>query len=144
MNCIHCKALCIKKGIRKQVQQYYCKHCCKYQRKQYKKRRLSEEHILMISTLNNEGAGINSISRILKVSPGTVVNYLRRIARDTKIPVPEERGQVYEVDEMRTFVKQNNSQHLVWIMYAINKATRKVVHFIVGKRNKKNLQSLIR
>ena len=144
MNCIHCKAPCIKKGIRKQVQQYYCKHCGKYQRKQYKKRPLSEEHILMIGNINNEGAGINSISRIVKVSPGPVINYLRKISHDTKISIPDERGQVYEVDEMLTFVKQNNSQHLVWIMYAINKATRKVIHFVVGKRTKKNLQSLIR
>lgn len=98
----------------------------------------------MIGNINNEGAGINSISRIVKVSPGPVINYLRKISHDTKISIPDERGQVYEVDEMLTFVKQNNSQHLVWIMYAINKATRKVIHFVVGKRTKKNLQSLIR
>lgn len=50
----------------------------------------------------------------------------------------------YEVDEMRTFVKRNNARHTVWIMYAINKATRRVIHFIVGRRTKTNLQASIR
>lgn len=67
----------------------------------------------MIEILNNESIGVCGIARTLKASSGTVVNYLGKISSRIVIPIPNERGQIYEVDEMRTFVKQNNARHTV-------------------------------
>jgi IS1 family transposase len=47
----------------------------------------------------------------------------------------------YEVDEMRTYVK--NKSKLVWIVYALEKETRKVMSFNVGARTNNTLSRVI-
>ncbi|MFC3857801.1 IS1 family transposase [Chitinophaga sp. GCM10012297] len=83
------------------------------------------------------------MARVLKFSPGTIINYLRKISANACFSIPDESNQEYEVDEIRTFVRKNNPQYGTWIMYAINRASRKVIHFIVGRRTKNNLRALI-
>lgn len=91
---------CIKKGIRVQVQQYYCKLCRKYQCNQYQRKQVTKTGIEMIGVLNNEVVGINSMARVLKLSPGTIINYLRKISESICFSLPDESGQEYEVDEI--------------------------------------------
>jgi IS1 family transposase/transposase-like protein len=144
MNCNQCDAACIKRGVRKQVQQYYCKTCHKYQRSQYRNKRVTEDNIKMIITLHNEGVGINGIARILHLAASTVNKYLK-VSADSICSAPlNEIRQEYEIDEMRTYVKSKTSDNVTWIMYAINKKTRRIIHFIVGRRTKENIQQLIR
>jgi len=90
-----------------------------------------------IATHIKEGCGIRSIARLLKISAVTVVLRIRKIANSIKIP-PMLQGGIYEVDELRTYVK-NKSQEC-WIMYALDRHTKQVVALNVGRRTKMNLQ----
>lgn len=90
--------------------------------------------------LNNEGVGISGIARITGVSKAHVVNKLRSLSKQCFFPLPSESNQHYEIDELRTFI--GNKRNECWVMYAINRATRRVVHVVVGRRTKENLKRI--
>lgn len=48
---------------------------------------------------------------------------------------------IYEVDEMRSFLKRKDK--LIWIVYAHERATKKVVAFNVGRRTNNTLSKVI-
>lgn len=143
MECIKCGNPCIKRGIRNKIQQYSCRSCKKYQKNNYANRRVTEDDLQMIIKLHNEGMGINSIGRILKLAASTIVKYLKIISEKAPKLEIEEIGQEYEIDEMMTYVNRKDLQSAVWIMYAINRATRKTVYFHVGRRTKETLYEMI-
>lgn len=49
--------------------------------------------------------------------------------------------QEYEVDEMYTYI--GNKESSCYIIYALNKATRKVVDFVLGGRTRENISKII-
>lgn len=51
-------------------------------------------------------------------------------------------GKSYKVDEMRTFI--GKTRVLSWIVYALDRETKAVVSFNVGRRTNKTLKSVIR
>jgi len=94
-----------------------------------------------IVTLTKEGMGIRSTARILKISTTTLLKRIVSIAKSISQPaVPK--GKTYEVDEMRTFLKRKNN--LIWIVYALERESKKVVSFYVGARTKKTLQVVLK
>ena len=48
---------------------------------------------------------------------------------------------VFEVDELWTYLNRKDNEH--WMAYAIDRRTRSVVDFVVGKRAKSTLKELI-
>lgn len=50
-------------------------------------------------------------------------------------------GNSYEVDELRTFIK--NKKQIVWLVYALEKVSKTVVCFNLGKRTNETLNSVI-
>lgn len=93
-----------------------------------------------IVALTKEGCGIRSIARILNISPTTVIKRILNISKSITKPAIL-LGKEYEMDEMITFI--GNKQNRVCIAYAIERKTKTVVDFRVGKRNKKTLQSVV-
>ncbi len=63
------------------------------------------------------------------------------LADTTNMVMTNECGQEYEVDELRTFV--GNKKNECWVMYAINKTTKQVIDFAVGRRTKENIRKVI-
>jgi hypothetical protein len=51
-----------------------------------------------------EGCGIRSIARLLKIAVGTVLKRIKIIADSIKKPAITT-GRVYEVDELKTYIK---------------------------------------
>ena len=102
MKCIYCKKECYKKGKRNGIQRYQCKHCRKYQQKRYMRPIIPEHKYDWLIKLNNEGCGISSISRLLKVTKSSVQRIIIRVASKIQIPVYNESNQTYEIDELRT------------------------------------------
>jgi IS1 family transposase len=51
-------------------------------------------------------------------------------------------GSSSEVYELRTFI--GNKQNQYWVAYALNRATGEVMDFVVGKRSKRTLRTIIR
>jgi len=85
-----------------------------------------------------EGIGIRSTARILRISTTTLLKRIVAIAKNINRPIIS-KGKTYEVDEMRTFVKRKDK--LVWLAYALEKETKNVVSFSVGKRTNRTLHA---
>ena len=146
MKCHHCKEDCLKKGFQSNgIQKYYCKQCKKYQKHQqatYIKKAFHPGINSKIIRLVKESCGILSISRILDVSPTTVISRIKQIAKQINPPVYISIGKEYEVDELKTYIKKKK-QGEYWVGYALQKDTKEVVDFRVGKRTNKTLRPII-
>lgn len=134
--CQYCQSACTKKGWYKTVQKLYCKACHKFQRLTYCYRLTSQTDDNNIVRLNNEGMGISSIGRYLYIAKTTVRRRIMIISKRVQPPVFTETGQVYEIDEIQTFIGRNHPSCYVYITYAINRTTREVIDFVVGQRSK--------
>ncbi len=80
------------------------------------------------------------MSRLLAISPTTVLNRIRRIAEQIK-PPPLAFGKTYEVDELRTFVASKRKG--VWLVCAFCRESGQVVRYNVGPRTNKTLRRVI-
>lgn len=142
MECKYCKKNCIKAGMSKNIQRYYCKECKRYQQYTYNYKGCMPSIEDQIIALNNEGCGVRSIGRILHVSIGKVLSTVKgtyHIQKQQRKLI--EKGREYELDEMKTFIKSKKKKY--WIVYAIDRLTREVIDFTIGKRNKKTLQRIV-
>lgn len=140
-HCRFCKNQCIKKGWQSYRQKLYCKSCRKYQQLTYCEHRVQAEHERMAVLLNNEGCSISSIGRITGFSKTTVCTIIARMGSTRALVSPVETGQDYEIDELKTFVRKKEND--CWIIYSLNKTTKKVVSFFIGKRTKENIGKVI-
>ena len=132
MKCQKCKQNCVKNGKRKGIQRFYCRFCkCSFQSEYVKKSYLTNDN--QIITLVKEGCGIRSISRILKISPTTVINRIKQIARSISKLIHISFGMEYQIDELSTYLGRKKRK--IWITYALRKDTREVVDFTVGTRS---------
>ncbi|SEM89655.1 Transposase and inactivated derivatives, IS1 family [Chryseobacterium taichungense] len=139
-NC--CSKNIVKNGTTKtRKQQYFCKNCHKrfiefYSYKAYEKNINSQ-----IIQLTKEGLGLRSIARVLQISTTTLLK--RMVFISNQISTPEiPFHQSYELDEMRFYIGNKSNQ--MWLAYAINKITKKIVSFHVGKRTNKTLKTIIK
>src|SRR5262245_58418617 len=102
MECLVCKGICVKKGVRNGVQKYRCTICKKHQQSSYTYGKYSAEKEQLIIQLNNEGCGISSIARITKLSKTTIQRKIKIISLNLRFESMEEENQIYELDELRT------------------------------------------
>ncbi len=132
----------IKNGATKtKKQQYICKNCNKrfidfYSYKAYKKNINSK-----IIQLTKEGLGIRRTARVLRISTTTLLRRIIKIAASIDQPQISFH-QSYELDEMRFFIRKKSN--LQWLAYAINKRTKTIAGFYIGKRTNKTLNSVIK
>jgi len=141
MNCIYCNENCIKRGKSGLVQRYQCKSCKKSQQAHYSKPRIPQEKYEWTVKLSNEGCGISNIARLLEISKSSVQRLIERIVANLKTPEINERGQCYEIDELRTYC--GNKRNELWLIYAINRYTKCIIHFVVGRRTKENIAIVV-
>jgi IS1 family transposase len=142
MNCIFCDKKCQKTGKQKNgTQKLYCKVCKKYQQFDYRYQVYRESILRLIPQLVCESVGIRGIARILRIAASTVIRKIKLIAASIRKPfVPLNRA-AFELDEVRTYLRNKGNQY--WIAYALCSETRQVVDFIVGKRSKRVLRSIV-
>ncbi|MDC0099023.1 IS1 family transposase [Crocinitomicaceae bacterium] len=136
-----CNSEMIKNGKTKaNIQRYICKLCSVTAQEEYSYNAcvkcIDQNLILLIK----EGCGIRSISRILNISPTTVLKRIMSISNSIQKP-PISFGKTYEVDEMMTFI--GNKERRICITYALERQTKEVVSFSVGRRNKRTLGMVI-
>ncbi len=143
ISCIRCvgHSDLIKFGKSNQgKQRYKCWKCNKTRVKNYTYSAYNNNINRQIILLTKEGLGIKNTARVLKISTTTLLKRILLIAREIKQPAMNF-GKIYEVDEMRTFVKRKDK--LIWIVYALERATKKVVSFNVGRRTNNTLSKVI-
>ena len=95
-----------------------------------------DEKILTI--YNNEGLSISSMARITGISKSNVVNKIRKLGQKIIKPNVAEEQKEYEVDEMTAIIGRRQEPH--YIIYAINRKTKCVMDFIIGRRTKENIK----
>lgn len=62
------------------------------------------------------------------------------IAKNIKKPVLS-KGKIYEVDELRSYIKRKDK--LIWIVYALERETKRVVGLSVGNRTNHTLNIVL-
>ena len=143
MQCKYCNQSCIKKGYYKQVQKYYCKACHKYQRSIYMYKITETTDDVNIVLLTKEAMSISSIARYLHMAKTTVGRRLLKISQGITTTIFTETNQIYEVDEMQTYIGRRHTSCHVYITYAINRITKIIAGFIIGSRTKETISKLI-
>ena len=138
MKCRQCKGLAIKNGKQPNgKQRYYCKTCKTSFQRSYNYKAYNKNTDKRIYNYLKESVGIRATARLLSISKTTVINKIKQLALKVEKPVLIEKHQYYELDEMRVVV--GYKQQEAWITYAINRNTKQVVNFVVGRRTKQNI-----
>ena len=139
--CVNCSNKIVKHGTTKAgKQRYKCSNCNKTIVAYYRNNACLPETNNRIILYIKEGLGIRSMARILKISTTTLLKRIIQIANAVLQPTMQN-GKSYEVDELCTFIKQKNNR--IWIVYAIEKETKKVMSFSVGNRTNLTLKKVI-
>jgi insertion element IS1 protein InsB len=141
MNCQYCKGICQKKGLYKAVQKYRCGQCYKYQRFSYRNRKYNNLIDERIKELNRESVGISSISRLLRIPKSSVQRRIRFMNDKVTPPLLSETNQVYEMDELYTFIGRKTNP--CYVLYAINRKTKQVIDCVIGGRTKENINIIV-
>jgi len=121
-------------------QRYCCKECNKRFITEYTYKAYEPNINQQIILFAKEGLGIRSTARVLRISVTTLLKRIISIAANIKQP-PIATGQSYEVDEMRTYIGKKSK--LRWIVYALERETKQVVSFNVGRRTNRTLKRVI-
>jgi insertion element IS1 protein InsB len=142
MDCKYCHQKCWRSGQQKNgKQRYYCRICRKYQQLQYRYKAYMTSVDGQIGLLVRESVGIRGITRILCISKGTALARIKELAARIKKPIDAPSKASFEVDELWTYLIRKENEY--WIAYAIDRRTRSVVDFVVGKRTKATLKELV-
>jgi transposase-like protein len=110
MDCPRCSSQNHSKdGIIKGCQRYKCKDC-NYHYTVEKKSNVKPVEMKRIAfELYLEGLGFRSIGRILRISYGTVYQWVRRWSKQMELPERNDRIEMVELDEMHTYVGQKKT-----------------------------------
>jgi insertion element IS1 protein InsB len=142
MECNYCGRRCWRAGRQKKgAQRFYCTTCKKYQQSSYRYKACAASTSRQIKALVRESVGIRGIARILGIARQTVLKRILSMAEAISRPVVMLDQVSLEVDELWTYIKRKENEY--WVAYAIDRRTRLVVDFIVGKRTKATLKELI-
>ncbi|MCB9163933.1 MAG: IS1 family transposase [Flavobacteriales bacterium] len=127
--------------MRQGVQQYRCNGCARYLRSTYRYKAHQPDTDKQLIAFTKEGCGIRSISRLLGISPSTVIARCLRIAQRLAPPTPIAYGRHYEVDEISTYCGYKKKR--IWLAYALDRKNRQVVAMVVGRRTKRMLGRIV-
>ena len=105
MGCPRCSSVnhC-KDGIVQDRQSYKCKDCCYHYTVERKSDVKSAATRRIAFEMYLEGLGFRSIGRILRISYGTVYQWMKRWGYNLELPKRNEAIEVVELDEMPTYV----------------------------------------
>ena len=142
MNCTKCNSSnYIKKGLRNNKQRFYCKDCKKYFQSSYSYKAYKAEINSLLVSLLKEGCSVRGISRVLKISKDTVLSRILKISKQIKNPYFNKFGCKFEIDEIWSFI--GNKTNVTWITYVIERESKNVIDFFVGRKTIKTIKPLI-
>nr|WP_321232907.1 IS1 family transposase [uncultured Psychroserpens sp.] len=141
IQCPKCNEISMKNGFQNNKQRYKCKICNKRFQLEYSYKAYNSDTNELIKILLKEGCGVRSISRIINISTKTVLSRMLKISKTIKSPYFQKLGCKFEVDELWSFI--GNKDNATWITYAIERQTKTVIDFIVGRKTSENIKPLI-
>ena len=88
---------------------------------------------MVVKAVVKEGVGIRQASRIFKLSPKTVIAWVREFSKkDLRDEIEVDRP-VIELDEVWSFVRSRKNEIWIWLALEVN--SRKVIGYAVGDRS---------
>lgn len=141
MECRYCKGLCVKKGFSGKRQRYRCKKCFRYQQSTYVYSTSCDRDLM--NKLNNEGVSVSGMSRLLGISKASVCRRLAENLELIVVPVVCEQHEVYEIDELFTYVGRKDRENYCCVITAMNQRTRQVIAYAVGKRTNEMIKPVV-
>lgn len=121
-------------------QRYSCKLCKKTRVENYNYQAYKSDINENIILFTKEGLGIRSTARILKISTTTLLKRIIKIAKNIHQPIIS-KGKTFEVDEMYTYIR--SKRNLIWLVYSLEKESKNIVSFNLGKRTNKTLSRVV-
>jgi transposase-like protein len=114
MHCRHCESTdLIKRGSKGGYQRYMCRDCGRYGTDRAPK--FSAETKAMAIQMYMNSMGIRAIGRVLKASPATVLNWIRKehaalqVQQAGKSPLYTGAPDIIEMDEIYTYIQKNGT-----------------------------------
>jgi transposase-like protein len=105
MNCPKCKKEAhVKAGIVKGRQRYRCKSYGYYYSVEKKSDVKSKAIRRMTLEMYPEGLGFRAIGRLLRISCGTVYQWVKKWGEKVELPVREDPVSIVELDEIHSYV----------------------------------------
>jgi insertion element IS1 protein InsB len=95
----------------------------------------------MLTQLVCESVSIRGIARVMQIAVNTVLSRIKTIADGISKPPELSDHPIFEVDELWTYIGRKDNEY--WLAYGLDRATGKVADFVIGKRNKRTLKTLI-
>lgn len=139
MTCRFCAQNCIRKGFTKTIRRYYCKACNRFQQAVYCNMRFDEQAEYRIVAHVKSAFSIRDTARLTGFAPSSIIKVIKRMASRIKPVIIENAGGTFEIDEMRIPVAGRTD---VYLTYALNRATSKIVSFAIGKRTIEIIRSV--
>lgn len=132
MECPKCKSkTSVKDGIVKGRQRYLCKECKYRYTVEYRGKPNSLKKLAL--QLYLEGLGFRNISRILKVSNVSVLNWIKSFGKQIEeYKRVEGNLEIIEMDEWHTYIGEK--KNYCWIWVSVDRIGRKFIDFTLGTR----------
>lgn len=141
-NCHSCSGKMVKHGFSLNgKRRYKCSNCNKTRVSFFSYNAYLKNINKQIVQLTIEGLGIRSTARVLGISNTTLLKRIIEIAAKIVQPIIS-KGKVYEVDEMRTYIKRKDK--LIWIISAYERESKRVISFYIGSRTNKTINLVLK
>ena len=142
--CPDCSSLNIVKNGKtaQQKQRYLCQDCRRQFIRDYTCLGCIGAWRALIVPMTLNGSGMRDSSRVLWLSPYTVLKPLREAAAQVAEPVVPVRVHALELDECWSFVRRKKQQRWTW--YGFARARRQVLAFINDRRTNAACQKLLK
>jgi IS1 family transposase/transposase-like protein len=141
MKCYKCQSENkVKAGFTRGLQRYKCKDCgCFYSVERKSDVKTAEQKKLALE-LYLEGMGFRAIGRILRISYGTVYQWIKKWSSSVFLPQNKEPVEIVELDEIHSYVGQKKNYCWTWI--AVDRFGRRFIDFVCGQRDTATFKNL--
>ena len=88
---------------------------------------------MVVRAVVKEGVGVRQASRIFKLSPNTVIAWVREFSKKKNLRNEIHDNPVVGLDEMWSFVRKKENEIWIWLALEVN--SRKILSYAVGDRS---------
>jgi insertion element IS1 protein InsB len=121
-------------------QRYRCKACCRQFITDYTYRGCQPAVRQLVLPMTMNASGIRDISRVLRISPNTVLSLIKIAASAVAEPGVPKQIKNLEIDEFWSFVGKKADQRWTW--YGFDRERKQVVASVNGRRTDANCRAL--
>jgi insertion element IS1 protein InsB len=123
-----------------QKQRYRCKACRRQFITNYTYRGCQPAVRQLVLPMTMNASGIRDISRVLQISPNTVLAIIKEAALAVAEPRVPKRIENLEIDEFWSFVGKKADQRWTW--YGFDRERKRVIAYVNGRRTDANGRAL--